>query len=99
MLRYLEYHPATFDPDTVHLLCDALDDAWRLVQTNESTFKIDGQTDEDVRTSLAKHIVEMAKKGERDRFRLTDGALTQLMLSGSITQLSGADQSRSVVAK
>jgi hypothetical protein len=80
MLRYLKNHPATFDPDTVHLLCDALDDAWRIVEANLSTFKVDGEAAEGVRIALAKHIVDMAKKGERDRFRLTEGALTQLML-------------------
>jgi hypothetical protein len=80
MLRYLKNHPATFDPDTVRLLCDALDDAWRIVEANLSTFKVDGEAEEGVRAALAKHIVEMAKKGEGDRFRLTEGALTQLML-------------------
>jgi hypothetical protein len=46
---------------------------------NKATFKLDGQA-EGARTALAKHIVEMAKNGERNRLRLIEGALTQLML-------------------
>ncbi len=80
MLRYLKNHPATFDPDTVHILCGALDDAWQIVEANKTTFKLDGLDDEAARTKLARHIVEMAKKGERNRLRLIEGALTQLML-------------------
>jgi hypothetical protein len=79
MLRYLKDHPAVFDPDTVDLLCGALDDAWQIVEANKATFKLDGQA-EGARTALAKHIVEMAKNGERNRLRLIEGALTQLLL-------------------
>jgi len=79
MLRYLKNHPAVFDPPTVQLLCAALDDAWELVEANKATFKLDGQA-EGARDKLAQHIVEMAKKGERSRLRLIEGALAQLML-------------------
>jgi len=79
MLRYLKDHPAVFDPDTIRLLSGALDDAWQFVEANKATFKVDGHAEE-ARTALAKHIVEMAKNGERNRLRLIEGALTQLML-------------------
>ena len=79
MLRYLKDHPAVFDPETVRLLSGALDDAWQVVEANKATFKVDGHAEE-ARTGLAKHIVEMAKNGERNRLGLIEGALTQLML-------------------
>jgi len=79
MLRYLKDDRAVFDPDTVSLLCGALDDAWQVVEANKATFKVDGHA-ERARTALAKHIVEMAKNGERDRERLMRGALIQLKL-------------------
>jgi hypothetical protein len=80
VLRNLKDDPVVFDSDTVHLLGGALYDAWQVVEANKATFNVDGQA-EDARTALAKHIVEMAKNGERDRERLMEGALTQLKLS------------------
>jgi hypothetical protein len=65
------------DPDTIHILSGALEDAWRVVKANKPAFKIDGNGD-DARQMLAKHIVDMAKQGERDRQHLIEGALTQL---------------------
>jgi hypothetical protein len=86
MLRYFKDDRAVFDPDTVSLLCGALDDAWQVVKANKATFKVDGHA-ERARTALAKHIVEMAKNGERDRERLMRGALIELKLRF----LGGAD--------
>jgi hypothetical protein len=79
MLRYLEEHPAAFDPETVRILSTALDDAWQAVQANKAAFKVDGHP-EGARDALAKHIVDMAKQGERDPQRLIEGALTRLKL-------------------
>jgi hypothetical protein len=77
MLKYLHDHPAhaAFDPDTINILSGALDDAWQRVQVSGARF--DGQADV-ARTILAKHIVEMAIQGERDRQRLIEGALLRL---------------------
>jgi hypothetical protein len=79
MLRYLKDRPAAFDPDTISILSAALDDAWKAVEADKSTFKIDGNPD-GARQELARQIVEMAKQGERDRQRLIDGALARLRL-------------------
>jgi len=46
MLRYLKHQPTVFDPDTVHLLSGALDDAWQIVEANKATFKLDGQAED-----------------------------------------------------
>jgi hypothetical protein len=79
MKQYLHDHPEAFDPDTVHILSGALDDAWQVVESNKPAFKMDGSP-EGARQALAKHIVDIAKEGERDPQRLIEGALTRLKL-------------------
>jgi hypothetical protein len=57
-----------------------LDEAFASVKaSNDAVFKIDGHS-EAARVALAKHIVDMAGQGERDRQRLVHGALTRLKL-------------------
>jgi hypothetical protein len=58
-------------------LSDALDTAWEKVLTSGAQFN--GDT-EKARDELAKHIVELALQGERDRQRLIDGALIRFKL-------------------
>jgi hypothetical protein len=79
MIRYLRENPAAFDPDTIHILSGALDDAWQVVEANKAAFKVDGNPD-GARQALAKQIVDMAKQGERDRQRLIEGALARFKL-------------------
>ena len=79
MLRYLKDEPAAFDPNTIRILSRALDDAWQAVQANKTTFKMDDHRN-GAREALAKHIVDMAKKGERNPQRLIEGALSRLRL-------------------
>ena len=79
MLRYLKDHPAAFEPETINMLSQALDDAWRQVDADKTTYQIDGDV-QGARSALAKAIVDMAKKGERDPKRLVDGALARLRL-------------------
>ncbi len=79
MIRYLATQPRGFDPDAIQILSSALDDAWEIVLTDKIGFKLDGNP-EAVRDVLAKHIVDLALRGERDRKRLIDGALIRLRL-------------------
>jgi hypothetical protein len=79
MLRYLKDHPAAFDPETVTILSDALDEAWRRVEDDKTAYKVDGHAME-AREMLAKSIVDMAQRGERDPQRLVLGALARLRL-------------------
>ena len=79
MRAYLKDHPTAFDPETVGVLSGALDDAWRQVEADKATYKVDGHA-EATRETLAKHIVDMAKRGERDPQRLILGALARLRL-------------------
>ena len=68
---------AAFDPSTIRILSDALEDAWSSLQNSGTTFHIDGSA-EQTREFLARCIIERAKLGERDRRRLRDFAVIQL---------------------
>ena len=78
MLRYLPSDAAkVFGHDTVRLLGEALDEAWRSLQTNGVYFTSRGQA-EATREKLALRIIEMAKQGERDPQRLSADALERM---------------------
>jgi hypothetical protein len=79
VFRYLVSHPEAFDPDTISILGAALDGAWERACANQIAFRLDG-SGEAARDLLAKHIVDMAKQGERDHQRLIEGALDRLKL-------------------
>jgi hypothetical protein len=69
-----------FDPDTITLLASAFDTAWDTVKKSGSPLAADGQA-ASTREVLAKRIIEMGKKGERDPQRLVDDALAHLASS------------------
>ena len=71
MIRYLTKHPEAFDPETLRILSDALDEAWKHAAAKAS----DSET---VRNLLAERIVSLAKQGERNPQRLVDGALRRI---------------------
>lgn len=71
-----KYAGGVFSPDDVRVLVGAFDDAWRAVLASGMTFESDRES-KAVRDTLAKHIIEQARYGERDRRRLRDGALLQ----------------------
>jgi len=77
MLVYLTKHPEAFDPETITILVEALDSAWATIKAGSARF--DGR-DEDARTAVARYIVDLALKGERNRERLVDGALLRFKL-------------------
>ena len=62
-----------FDPDTTELLCDVLEAAWGSV--SQSTPPLNIADAANTRTMLAKYIVEVAKRGERNPEQLRDKAL------------------------
>jgi hypothetical protein len=76
MRGFLKQHPRVFNPDEVHILFAAFDKAWETVQASGMRYP-EAET-EQVRAILAKHIIEVAKDGERDQRRLRDGALPRL---------------------
>ena len=71
-----KYAGGVFSPDDVRILAAAFDDAWRAVLASGMTFESDRDS-QSVRDTLAKHIIDQARYGERDRRRLRDGALLQ----------------------
>lgn len=65
--------PVYFDLKTIALLREALDDAWACVPIRQrATIS---------RTLLAEGILKSAAKGERDRERLIDAALTAISIA------------------
>ena len=80
MLHYLTKYTATvFSPEVVSILAAALDDAWSSIEAMKA-LNVRGSSSEALREILAKHIIEMAKAGERDRIRLCQGAVARLSL-------------------
>lgn len=65
-----------FNPETVHALGEALDEAWRRAKV---ATHLNGKAD-GARTLIAKHMIALARQGERDRQRLIEGALARLSL-------------------
>lgn len=64
----------SFDPEAVEILSAAFDDAWAQIQQSGSTFARPAYA-RGAREVLAKRIVEMAQRGERDRRRLSESAV------------------------
>jgi hypothetical protein len=59
--------PVSFDPETVTLLRETLDDAWACLRpAQQATMQ---------KTALAERMLKFAARGERDRDRLRDAAL------------------------
>ncbi len=62
--------PVQFDLDTVLFLRETLDDAWACLRPEQQATM--------TRSELAERILKTAAKGERDKERLVDAALTPL---------------------
>jgi hypothetical protein len=69
---------AAFDADTVVLLASAFDTAWDTVKRSGSPLAAEEKTAA-TREVLAKHIIELAKSGERNPRRLAEQALARLV--------------------
>jgi hypothetical protein len=66
----MELQPTSIEVE----LFDVLNTAWAVVRTNGTRY--DGR-DEAARNAVAKHIVDLALQGERDRQRLIESAIAQ----------------------
>ena len=64
-MTHVSEQSTRFNPETLHILGSALDDAWQLLEVR---VHLNGSGDA-IRTILAKHIIAMAEQGERDRQR------------------------------
>ena len=65
---------ASFDPEAVEILSGAFDDAWEKVKQSGSTLARPAYA-RGAREVLAKYIIEMAQRGERDRQLLCESAV------------------------
>ncbi len=62
--------PVYFDPETIAILKETLDDAWACLRPEQQATM--------QKTALAVRILKSAAQGERDRNRLRDAALIDL---------------------
>jgi hypothetical protein len=63
----LKETPVYFDPETVAILRETLDDAWACLRPEQQATM--------QKTALAERMLKSAAQGERDRDRLRDAAL------------------------
>src|SRR4030081_2890221 len=77
-MTHVSEQSTTFNPEALHILGSALDDAW---QRLEVRVHLNG-SGHAIRTILAKHIIAMAEEGERDRQRRIQQAVL-LLLAGT----------------
>ena len=63
----MEETPVYFDPETVAILRETLDDAWASLRPEQQATML--------KTTLAGRMLKSAAQGERDRDRLRDAAL------------------------
>jgi hypothetical protein len=68
---------SSFDPEAVEVLSGAYEDAWEKLKQSGSSFTRPA-FERGAREILAKCIIEMAQRGERDRGQLSEAALTYL---------------------
>jgi hypothetical protein len=70
----LARHNAAFDPETLTVLANAFENAWRRLEASGDRFARPAYAG-GTREVIAKYIIEMAQGGERDLIKLSDGAV------------------------
>jgi hypothetical protein len=74
MADNLVFLDTSFEPETVTLLGDALEDAWQRVQTSGNRLARPGYANV-MREVMAKHIINLAQHGERNGIELSNSAV------------------------
>jgi hypothetical protein len=77
-------HPDHFDPETIEILNSAIEDAWREVQKNGGPLVRPAYA-RMTRAVIAKRITEMARKGERDRRKLSEHGVRSVMANQNVS--------------
>jgi hypothetical protein len=82
MTQILQFpHPAiAFDPETIKIVSMAFDDAWEKIRMSGSEFAKPAYANA-MREEIAKHIIDVAGRGERDQHRLSEDAVQFLATS------------------
>ena len=65
---------ASYDPETVNLLSGAFENAWLRVQATGNRLARPGYANV-MREVMAKHIIHLAQRGERDEIALSNSAV------------------------
>ena|ERR1700720_3623950 len=76
-------YPDHFDPETIEILNSAIEDAWREIQNNGGPLARLAYA-RMTRAVIAKRITEMAKKGERDRRKLSEHGVRSVMANQKV---------------
>jgi hypothetical protein len=63
-----------FDPEAIKIVAQALDDAWDKIETSGSKFARPAYANA-MREEIAKHMIEVAGRGERDQHILAEDAV------------------------
>jgi len=76
MAQILEYirSDIAFDPETIIVLGNAFDDAWKKIEASDRSLAR-GAYANAMREVIAKYIIDMARGGEREPRKLSDGAI------------------------
>ena len=69
-----------FDPETIEILNTAIEDAWQEIQNGGGSLARPAYA-RITRAVITKRITEMAKKGERDRRKLSEYAVRSIILN------------------
>ena len=67
MRKFVSKEPIHFDPETITILKETLDDAWARLRPHQQATML--------KSTLAERLLKSAAQGERDRKRLLDAAL------------------------
>jgi hypothetical protein len=70
----LAHHNAAFDPETLAVLANAFENAWQRIRAAGDRFARPAYAS-GTREVIAKYIIGMAERGERDPMKLSDGAV------------------------
>ena len=73
---------SAFDPEIIEILVAAYEDAWQKIEQSGSAFA-SPRYRRAAREIVAKRIIEMAQRGEREPTRLADDAVAYLARSYS----------------
>jgi len=71
---------SAFDPEFIETLVSAYEDAWQKIEKSGSAFA-SPRYQRAAQEIVAKRIIEMAQRGEREPARLTEDAVTYLARS------------------
>jgi hypothetical protein len=74
MLQLLARASAVFDPETIAVLSSAFENAWRRIEASGNCFARPAYANA-TREVVAKYIIDIAQRGERDPGKLSDGAV------------------------